>query len=175
SALNIDSTDLSATLFLLIAYTYQRNHSEIKKYLVKLENLENNNYLWVNLVDVFSGFACLETGLKNRADEYFRRAIEIQKTAIELNTPAAQRFEAHMYLASIYAALGDQDKSMEYFKMVNNRKIIPKMFLIQLRHWPGSENLREYPEFHKILNDLEAKYQKEHLRVGELLSELGEF
>ncbi len=172
-AYNIDSTDISATLFLLIDFTYQRNHSEIKKYLAKLENIETTHYLWTNR-DLFAGFACLETGLKNKADEYFKRAIKTQQTAIELNTPAAQRFEAHMYLTAIYTARGEQGKALEYLKMVKNRKIIPKIFLVQLQYWPGTENFKENPEFQKIFSDLEVKYQKEHLRIGELLTEMGE-
>lgn len=170
---DIDSTDISAILYLLIDYTYQRNHPEIKKYLAKLENIKNSHYLWVNQ-DLFAGFACLETGLKNKADEYFKRAIETQQTAIEFNTPASQRFEAHIYLTAIYAALGEHDKALEYLKMVTNRKIIPKIFLIQLQYWPGTEIFRENPEFQKIFIELEARYQKEHLRIGKLLRELGE-
>jgi len=172
-ALSIDSTDISAIFFLLITCTYQRNHQEIKKYLAKFENIETSHYLWINQ-DLFAGFACLETGLKNKANEYFERAIETQQTAIELNTPAAQRFEAHIYLAAIYAARGEQDKVLEYLKMVKNRKIITKIFLVQLQYWPGTENFRKTPEFQKNYNELEARYQKEHQRIGELLTEMGE-
>lgn len=172
-ALSIDSTDISAIFFLLITYTYQRNHREIKKYLAKFENIEPSHYLWTNR-DLFAGFACLETGLKKKANEYFERAIETQQTAIEFNTPAAQRFEAQIYLTAIYAALGEHDKALENLKMVKTRKIIPKNFLIQLQYWPGTENFRENPEFRKIFSDLETKYQKEHQRMGKLLREMGE-
>ncbi len=172
-AFEIDSTDLSATLFLLINSIYQKNHREIKEYLTKLEKLEPNHPLWVNF-DFFAGIACRETGLKHDANIYLQRAIKIHQAAIELNTHAAQRFEAHMYLSSIYAANGELDKSMEFLKMVKNRKTLPKTFLIHLQHCPAREELRESEEFQQVFYELKAKYQKEHQRIGELLREMEE-
>ena len=43
-----------------------------------------------------------------------------------------------------------------------------------LQQLPLFDNIRNEPEFQKIVADAEAKYQKEHERVGKLLKDLGE-
>lgn len=104
---------------------------------------------------------------------YSGHLVQCQKE-IKFNTESANNLSSHVNLASIYSVTGQTEKAFEYLRIVNQHNNIPLWIVNSLKDFPMFENIRNEPEFQKILADLEAKYQKEHDRVGELLRELGE-
>jgi len=58
--------------------------------------------------------------------------------------------------------------------MMNKIENVPYNYIMVLQKWPGFENIREEPEFRKLVNVLESRYLEEHERIGKLLKELGE-
>jgi len=121
--------------------------------------------------DWFYGYLYSKNGFANKGKEYFKAAEKNYLTSIELNLPEAQRFDAHAELASMYSALGKNEAALKFFKQLINRKTYPyNSWLCWFKESPVFNNIRNEPVFIKTVEDAEAKYQKEHKRIKELLS-----
>ncbi len=169
----IDSTSSGwLSWFALIKSINDRNYLKALE-IVQLYNNETINSGDTIRPNSIHGYVYLKNGLENEANYHFDGSIKRLKKEIELNQKNAQRFESHFKLAEIYSATGEKKQALHYLKEIKNRKTIPKYGLIWLKENPMFDNIRNEPEFAEILKDVEAKYQKEHERVGELLRELG--
>jgi len=51
---------------------------------------------------------------------------------------------------------------------------VPSWIIADLKYWPGFNEVQDDPVFTDVLNTLEARFQKEHVRIAGLLRELGE-
>lgn len=93
---------------------------------------------------------------------------------IEVNLPRAQKYYSHLNLAYLYAMSGEKEMASEYLKQTQNRETgLPYMAIRLLKINPIWDDYQSNPEFQKILTVLEAKYEKEHERIGKLLRDLG--
>jgi tetratricopeptide (TPR) repeat protein len=112
-------------------------------------------------------------GKNSEADKDFRKVIKIMEDEIKLNARNAQELHSYFFLASTWSALGQPEKALEYLKLMLKFESCPQRIVIWLDNFPMFDNIRQNPEFKKVFNELEAKYQKTHLQVGELLKEQG--
>ncbi|MBN1986251.1 MAG: helix-turn-helix domain-containing protein [Prolixibacteraceae bacterium] len=172
-AYKIDSLDVGSWSGLMSNHLFRQEYADAAKFLRKIESAGNIHQVSI-ATRFFWGYAALKSGRKADAEVYFKNELKNFLNTIELNTPAAQRFESHFFIAATYAALEDKEKALEYLLMLNKIENVPYNYIMVLQKWPGFDNIREEPEFRKILNNLEIKYQKEHQRVGELLKKMGE-
>ena len=122
----------------------------------------------------FFGFILLKNGLKKEAEYHFDRHRQRLEKQIKYNFLDAQMYYSHFNLACNFAALNNKKKALEYLVQIKNRKTMPRWLLHELKELPLLDNIRNEPEFQEVLTDAEAKYEKEHERVGELLREYGE-
>ncbi len=170
---------IDSTIEVYLSHKAIINSINDRNYRKAIEILQLYNNETINSGDTIlpcteHGYVCLKNGLENEANYHFNGSIKRLKKEIELNQKNAQRFESHFYLAEIYSATGEKKQALHYLKEIKNRETIPLYWLIWLKDFPMFDNIRNEPEFQEILKDVEAKYQKEHERVGELLRELGE-
>jgi TolB-like protein/Tfp pilus assembly protein PilF len=111
------------------------------------------------------GYLYSKLGNKEKADEYFRIAINNAEEAVRLNNTYAQLKLAHYDLAGIYAFLGEKEKAYQYLTEVNNRKIQPVWFLTLMRDDQMFESIRNEDRFQKIFKQMESRTQAERDRV----------
>ncbi|TNF41228.1 MAG: hypothetical protein EP310_07635 [Bacteroidetes bacterium] len=113
------------------------------------------------------GFVCFKKGMKEAADYHFNGAILNNKRLIEFNFYPEINLP-HLILASIYAAKGETEKA---FDQLRGNKSHHLQALAMLKFNPMFDNIRNEPEFKRILADVETKYADVHQRVGKLLAE----
>jgi TolB-like protein/AraC-like DNA-binding protein len=172
--IELDSTGSGwLSWYALLNSINDRNYSKAFE-IVQLRNKETINSGDTIHPNSIHGYVYLMNGLENEANYHFDGGIKLLKREIELNQLNAQRFEPHVYLAMIFSATGEKKQALDYLKEIKNRETIPLNWLIWLKEFPMFDNIRNEPEFAKVLKDAESKYQKEHDQVGELLRELGE-
>jgi AraC-like DNA-binding protein len=99
-----------------------------------------------------------------------RKAMEEYVKAININVIDR---DAHCALAAVYAYRGDKEKAYENLKIFCQQKIIVSWMLSLMKTYPIFDSIRNEPEFLKILNDAEAKYNKEHEKLRKWLEEQG--
>ena len=80
--------------------------------------------------------------------------------------------DANYDLAAVYAFTGEK-KAFENLRVVSRIHVCPLWLLATIKEEPLFNSIRSEPEFHKIVNELEAKYQTEHERVRKWLEEQG--
>ena len=125
--------------------------------------------------DWFYGHLYSKNGFAGKGKEHFKAAEKDYLSAIELNLPEAQRFDAHAELACMYSAKGEKEAALKYFKQLLNRKTYPyNSWLCWFKESPVFKNIRNEKVFQETLADAEAKYQNEHNRIKELLSSFKE-
>ena len=117
------------------------------------------------------GFAYRISGDKEKAEYYFNEQIKYSNSIIELDRELRSDYWALYSLAGAYAFMGQKDKAYKNLHKFNQRQ---RMCLSEVR-WinndPLFDNIRDEPEFHQIILDVEAKYQVEHERVRKWLEE----
>ncbi len=129
-----------------------------------------DNTLFVNYNN---GYILMQSNYKH-AIKYTSDYIKKFTEQIEINHPNAQKYYSHLYLAYAYAMRGEKEMALEYLKQTQNRETgLPYMAIRLLKINPIWDDFRGDPEFQKILANLEAKYEKEHKQIGELLRDLG--
>jgi hypothetical protein len=108
-------------------------------------------------------------GFKEEADYYFNTALDFHNELLKLG-----RAQCTLYsLAGLNAFRGDRDNAYGYLRQVNKRSRMPLYYIKIYKYNPLFDNIRDEPEFLQFLQDVEAKYQAEHERVGKWLEENG--
>lgn len=171
-ALKLDSTNDFCNLILGLHYAYLRDYSKALKYIRIYDNINKriNGEIQPNPI---AGFVYLKNGEVQLAESHFAGAINRWHTQIEFNTHTAQAFNYLYELADIYLSLGEKEKAMAYLKEMKKLKKVDRVFITILNGWPGFDSVRNEHGFQDMLEVLDAKYRKEHERVGELLKEKG--
>jgi TolB-like protein/Tfp pilus assembly protein PilF len=173
-SLAIDSTNIQVTFSLANAYAYSGKYKESLKYYVKYAD-------WAKATKNISATGCHRVGYsfwingyKNEAEYWFSEQKKYCETSIKNNRWYATIGLATYYdLAGVNAFLGDKEKAYKNLKVFSKISICPIWWLTLIKNDPLFNSIRSEPEFQEIINDLEAKYQAEHERVGKWLEEQG--
>jgi tetratricopeptide (TPR) repeat protein len=119
------------------------------------------------------GYAFWKAGDHEKADYYLNEQIRWCEESIRLDRPYAGFYGAHYDLAAVLAFKGDSERALELLDEVNTNKIITKWWITQFKYDPLLDPIRDDPRFQKILDDILAKYQKEHDRVSQWMQSEG--
>lgn len=171
----LDSS-LSSLCLLVNNYLLLRDYSKANQYLNEIETQSKQLTIPVGLqisptfLYLSFGYIHLMNGQITKANYYFNSVLEKGLDDIELNRLPSQKFYTHFYFAGIYSTWGQKKKALEYLRMVKSSETCPAIMITYLKNWPLFDNIRNEPEFAEISNDLEAKYQKAHKYIGELIS-----
>jgi hypothetical protein len=90
---------------------------------------------------------------------------------IELGQASRNKFETYWNLASIYAIKGEKVKAYKYLDIYTKSQTMTLWDVINFRHDPMFENIRNEPKFQSLLKVVESKYQAEHERVRKWLED----
>ncbi|MGW8316307.1 MAG: tetratricopeptide repeat protein [Bacteroidales bacterium] len=133
---------------------------------------------YVNALDSFGivdrygmvpiGYAYYINGFEDKANEIFNDQIRRSEEWIKENRLGA--LGENYFLAAVWAIRGDQMKAIEYLERFNKQKRM-EIYVMQYRDSPIFENIRNEPEFLRLITEMELKYQAEHERVRQWLEE----
>ena len=137
----------------------------VKKFEKKLETYPHLVYTSRRMI----GYVYLKNGYKNEADRLFREQKRVSEESIKMGRWYS--IDANYDIAALYAFLGEKEKAYENLRIVNKIHICPLWLLNLIKHDPFFNSIRNEPEFQKIVNDLEVKYQAEHERVRKWMEE----
>jgi tetratricopeptide (TPR) repeat protein len=170
-SLAIDSTNWWMIYLIGLNYCYLDRNEEYLEYLKKFEKrsntLEKSDFFYPFRI----GHAYWVNGFKKEAEIYFNRGLELYNEALKIGIPPSLDIVPYYYVAAINSFLENRDKAYEYLGLINQSSF-PHLWLIKdLNNDPLFDNIRNEPEFHQIVSDVEAKYQAEHERVRQWLEE----
>ena len=168
-----DSTNINYYNLVMINFIMSRDYSNAYKSMNQYLSLLRTKVDTIKPNFLF-GLVYFNNDMEQEAAYHFDGAIKRSHEEIRINSLRAQRYWSHTYLAGIYSTLGEKEKAFKYLRMLKKQKPNILKTIYMLKYHPLFDNIRNEPEFIEIFNDVEAKYQKEHKRVGELLREMGE-
>lgn len=170
-ARRLDSTNSNSNWTIALCYMWLKDYSNALHYLLISENLTRQSGAAVR-PSYISGYIYHMNGYDTQTGYHFSGEIERRQKEIEHATPSAQHFYAHFYLATTYLALGDEQKALEYLKILDPPGIIDYGYINILVNWPGFDPIRNSPEYLEVLEHLEDRYQKQYKRIGKLTENL---
>jgi hypothetical protein len=140
--------------------------SYYKEYLQKKgKTLSVADYFGMHRV----GWAYLQIGDKKEAEYYFTELIKYcEKLRI---MERADPFRPAYDLAATYAIMVDKKNAYKNLRLFAKIPICTSWYMSLLKYDPLFDSIRNEPEFHQILKEMEAKYQAEHERVRKWLEE----
>ncbi len=113
-------------------------------------------------------FIMLQNGQTEKADSIFSEAIK--SINHPLKTMYSELHVPNIRLASVYSAMKEKEKAMEYLRANKSTHLLA---LTILKSSPLFDNIRNEPEFQEIVKEMETKHQKLHKQVGKFLREEG--
>jgi len=173
-AYEMDSTNYQILELIGFDYSWLGQHEESLKYFKKwFEKLNMQGALTTNNMQRI-GYAYWENGYKEDAEHFFNEAIKYNNRMNELKRPGGLGLNTYYDLATVYAFRGEKDKAYKNLRIYNQSPRIAFVMVMTMKTDPLFNNIRNEPEFQRILRDVESKYQAEHERVRKWLEETGQ-
>ena len=117
------------------------------------------------------GYAFWQVGKQDEAKYYFNEQIRHSLENIRLNRMIFG--SDHDVLAQVYSILGEKEKAYHYLDEFNKKSFFSIWSIDDVKRNPMFNSLRDEERFQQIMQDMEAKYQREHERVRVWLEEEG--
>lgn len=167
----IDSSFLSALNGLGFVYQiigdYNQSLQYYKKYTHKIDTIGK---IKINEAQRI-GYAYWKNGFTREADEFFRRQLEYSNKSIEYGRAYGRSWGAYFDLAGVYSFYGERELAMKNLLKINVKEMNPYIFVWFMKRDPLLENIREDPEFKRILNDAEVRQDALHEKMRKWLEE----
>jgi TolB-like protein/AraC-like DNA-binding protein len=168
-----DSDHIFTIFNLARTYASLGQYKEALKYAKKYENrLNERSYLFYS-GRTYLGYIYWNNGFKDEAEKWFKEQEKISVESLRLNRNYSM--DAYCDLASIYAFTNEKSKAYESLRKFSDNRVFPSYRVQWIKEDPMLLNIRNEPEFQKIVIDLEVKYESEHERVRKWLEEQGQF
>jgi TolB-like protein/Tfp pilus assembly protein PilF len=172
-AIKIDSTK-GSFCFLGGAYAYSGKYKESLKYINKSAEQLKAHQMTSEGQSHRIGYTYWKNGYLMEADYWFNEQKRYCEESINNKRFSGQISLTSYYdLACVYAFRGEKQKAYENLKVLRQLTVFPKWWLNLIKRDPLLENLRGEPEFQRIVDDIETKYQAEHNSVKKWLEEQG--
>ncbi|MFC2126351.1 adenylate/guanylate cyclase domain-containing protein [Bacteroidota bacterium] len=168
-----DSTRLGILSKLMINNNILGNNNAAYNYALKLTELIDPEEIFTFNSTHRIGYAFWQAGKKEEAKFYFDMQIERCMNMIRLNRPYATHKRAHYDLAGVYVFLGDKEKAYQYLDEFNKKRCYFIWEINLANTDPLFTSIRDEERFQQVLQNMEAKYQKEHERVRVWLEQEG--
>jgi tetratricopeptide (TPR) repeat protein len=142
-----------------------------KRYVEQFKTTPDTTSEQFNSYTELIGYTFWQVGKYDEAKYYFAQKIKYY----EANIKPGRNLDPAIYyaLAQTYAFLGDKLKAYQYLDEFNKSSYFNLETLIDARHNPLLEGMRNEERFQKIIQNMEARYQAEHERVRKWLEEQG--
>jgi TolB-like protein/Flp pilus assembly protein TadD len=119
------------------------------------------------------GYAYWINGYKKESEQYFDEQIKQSTESIKMNRSYVVNFSAYYDLAGVYALRNEREKAYSNLNVFTTLKVCPKYWITLFKFDPLFDGIRDDPEFKRILNDIEFKYNQEFERLSKWLKEKG--
>jgi len=170
----LDSTRRGFIFGITGSYIYLGDYEKAYQYSIKLdENVKEIPLTSRTPIAPFIGLICFKMGKQKEAEYYLKEAEQYYKELLEINATVPLKAYDFFLLSWIYATLGDSENALKYLKMFEDMEVIQINYVLNLKIWPGFDNIRNEAEFKKILKNAEKIYQQKHKRVKKLLVKKG--
>jgi len=165
----IDSTNWWIFFLLGMDYCNLGQYEKSLEYYRKLQKDTNSldRMAFSNIIRIAHAYWL--NGFEAEAESYFKKGLELHNEVVELDR--IQKFESYYPLAAYYAFMGDRDKAYEYLRLYCQVQSPPYYMVKDLTYASLFDSIRDEPEFHHIVRDVEAKFQAEYERVRLWLEE----
>lgn len=170
-AYRYDSLNLEVIWNLADNYMLDLQYEEaLKYYELWIEQMKSSSGLGLNNMHRI-GYAYWMNGFEEEALFYFDRQKDYCDDAIRLGREYAGKLYLNYDLAGVYAFLGEKEKAFENLRIFNTKERMPCWMVNLIKIDPLFDSIRNEPEFHQIVRDIEVKYRAEHERVRRWLEE----
>ncbi len=166
--LELNSTDMDALFNKGAAYLLLKEYKESLGFFEKLIDLMNASGYTIYISMKWISYAYRKNGEMKLAEFYLEKELERWNSLIE------QRRNPGLLLqrAMVFAYRGMKEEALtdlrELYDLQANQDY---KNISMMTDWPFFDNIRDDPEFQKILTDMKAKYQAEHEKVRKWLEE----
>jgi len=113
------------------------------------------------------GTVYMNNGLKEEAFKWFNKEKKDLQETTRLGRYLGKT--AYFHLAELEAIMGNKAGVYENLGMLKDIRVCPFWLSDALKNSESFKTMRNEPEFQKIMNDMEVKYQAEHERVRKWL------
>jgi len=163
-ALNQDTTRLDIMQEVAKFYYFQRDYQNAYRYYKKFIELEQAWKLDIyNSEDLKIAVVLDKLGLKEESEKYFIKYKEYVD-----NDQSVYR---HMNLAMYYSYKGDTNKAIEHLELFSEEENYFYWTLIFTDIDPLVDNIKDRPEFKKLMKKIDAKFREYHKRIRSSLKE----
>ena len=136
------------------AYTYYKKMTEI----MEAQNLDVNRG-----EDAKIGVVLSKVGLTMESENYFSDYLEYAEND--------KSIYKHLSLAVYYSYKGDTEKAIEHMGLFSQQENYPYLYILFSEIDPLFDNVKDLPEFKKILSDIENKFWNSHKQIKASLEE----
>lgn len=138
------------------AYTYYKKFLEIKEALnLDVDRGENAKI----------GVVLAKVGLAEESEKYFNDFLDYAEND--------QSIYKHLSLAVYYSHEGDTKKAIDQMELFSQQEKYPYLYVLFIDMDPLFDNIKDLPEFKKILNDIEINFWDGHNQIKASLEEKG--
>lgn len=164
NALNKDTTRLDIMQEVgKICYT-MRDFEDAFSYYKKFADIRSANNLAIYTHENAKiGFVFSKMGYKEESEKLFQSYKEYADND--------QSIYKHLSLAMYYSYMGKTKEALEHLKIFSQEDNYFYWIILFLEIDPMVDNIKDLPEFKKIVNDLESKFWKNHKRIKDSLVE----
>jgi len=165
-ALQKDTTRLDIIQEIGKAYYYMNDYDSAYKYYQKFLAIKKAyNLEMYRAEDAKIGVVLSKLGLTDESKEKFRDYKEYADND--------QSIYKHLSLSVYYSYQGDTKKAIEHLKLFSQQNNYHYWIILFLEIDPLVDNIKDLPEFMKILNDIKTKFGKYHEGIRESLKDKG--
>ena len=148
-----------------------KNYEEAYDYSLKFIEVVDSVLVRISGSMPLIGYAFWQVGKQDEAKYYFNEQIRHSLENIRLNRMIFG--SDHDVMAQVYSILGEKEKAYHYLDEFNKRSFFSSWDLHDVKRNPMFNSLRDEERFQQIMQNMEAKYQREHERVRVWLEEEG--
>jgi len=165
-ALQKDTTRLDIIQEIGKAYYYMNDYDSAYKYYQKFLAIKKAyNLEMYRAEDAKIGVVLSKLGLTDESKEKFRDYKEYADND--------QSIYKHLSLSVYYSYQGDTKKAIEHLKLFSQQNNYHYWIILFLEIDPLVDNIKDLPEFKKILDDIKTKFGKYHEGIRESLKDKG--
>ncbi|MBN1822100.1 MAG: helix-turn-helix domain-containing protein [Prolixibacteraceae bacterium] len=145
---------------------YMKDFEEAYSYYKRLITVrETYNLNLFRSEDLKIGYVCAKVGLQQEAEKYYNLFLEYSEND--------QSIYKHLNFAMYYSAKGDNEKALEHLELFSERENYHYWTILFLKLEPAMGNIVGTPEFNRIFDKIEKKFQDYHNKLKNTLETKG--
>jgi len=164
--LAMDSTNLEVLRDNGIVNYFLRDFKTAYIYFNKINEIRDSYNL-----NIFAGengkiaLTMSKLGYEDRAKKYINEYFEYAQND--------RTIYKHLSLTAYYSYIGETEKAIEQLRIFSEQEDYYYWLILFLEPEPLMDNIRDHPDFHKLVDDIEKKFWNYHKRIKDSLEKEG--